>query len=81
VILRWTRIERPPAADLEEAAILAANHSGARGSGTVPVDWTRRKWVRKPRGAPPGAVIPERVQTVFVAPDPSLSERLRSQPG
>ena len=81
VILRWTRPERPPAADLEEAAILAANHSGARGSGTVPVDWTRRKWVRKPRGAPPGAVIPDRVQTVFVAPDASLAERLRSQPG
>ena len=77
VILRWTRPERPPAADLEEAAILAANHSGARGSGTVPVDWTRRKWVRKPRGASPGAVIPDRVQTVFVAPDPSLSQRLQ----
>lgn len=80
VILRWTRPERPPAADLEEAAILAANHSGARGAGTVPVDWTRRKWVRKPRGAPPGAVIPDRVQTAFVAPDASLAERLRSQP-
>ncbi len=79
VILRWTRPERPPAADLEEAAVLAANHSGARGSGTVPVDWTRRKWVRKPRGAPRGAVIPERVQTVFVAPDPSLSRRLQDR--
>ena len=76
VILRWTRPERPPATDLEEAAVLAANHSGARASGTVPVDWTRRKWVRKPRGAPPGAVIPDRVQTVFVSPDPSLAERL-----
>ena len=76
VILRWTRPERPPATDLEEAAILAANHSGARSSGHVPVDWTRRKWVRKPRGAPPGAVIPDRVQTVFVSPDPSLAERL-----
>lgn len=76
VILRWTRTERPPAADLEEAAVLAANHSGARASGTVPVDWTRRKWVRKPRGAPPGAVVPDRVQTLFVAPDPELAERL-----
>ena len=81
VILRWTRPERPPAADLEEAAVLAANHSGARGSGTVPVDWTRRKWVRKPRGAPPGAVVPDRVRTVFVAPDPSLAERLRVNDG
>lgn len=76
VIMRWARPERPPATDLEEAATIAANHSGARGSGQVPVDWTRRKWVRKPRGAAPGAVIPDRVQTVFVAPDPSLAERL-----
>ena len=76
VILRWARPERPPAADLEEAAVLAANHSGARGSGHVPVDWTRRKWVRKPRGTPPGAVVPDRVQTLFVTPDPSLGDRL-----
>lgn len=76
VVLRWTNPERPPATDLEEAAVLAANHSRARGSTHVPVDWTRRKWVRKPRGAPPGTVIPDRVQTLFVAPDPSLDERL-----
>ena len=76
VILRWTHPESPPATDLEEAAVLAANYSGARSSGTVPVDWTRRKWVRKPRGAAPGAVIPERVRTVFVAPDPTLAEKL-----
>ena len=77
VILRWTRPDSPPAADLEEAAILAASHSGARASATVPVDWTRRKWVRKPRKAAPGAVIPDRVRTVFVAPDPQLADRLR----
>lgn len=79
VILRWSHPERPPATDLEEAAILAANHSGARGSGTVPVDWTRRKWVRKPRRALPGAVMTDRVQTIFVPPDPSLGERLARQ--
>ena len=76
VVLRWTRPERPPRTDLEEAAVLAAVHSKARWSGQVPVDWTRRKWVRKPRGAPAGAVVPERVQTLFVAPDPSLADRL-----
>ncbi len=76
VILRWGRRENPPARDLEEAAILAALHSKARGSGTVPVDWTRRKYVRKPRKAPPGAVVPDRVKTLFVTPDPRLPERL-----
>lgn len=76
VILRWRQEGNPPHRDLSEAAILAALHSGARGSGTVPVDWTRRKYVRKPRKAPPGTVIPERVQTLFVEPDPELPARL-----
>lgn len=76
VILRWAGPARPPARDLEEAAILAATYSGARGSAHVPVDWTRRKWVRKPKGAAPGSVIPDRVETLFVAPDASIAERL-----
>jgi predicted ribosome quality control (RQC) complex YloA/Tae2 family protein len=78
VILRWSRQDQnPPARDIEEAAVLAAMHSRARTSGTVAVDWTRRKYVRKPRKAAPGLVIPERVRTVFVAPDATLEERLR----
>lgn len=69
VILRWRDPEgSPPARDLEEAARLAAFYSKARSSGLVPVDWTRRKYVRKPRGAPPGSVIPQRVRTLFVEP-------------
>jgi predicted ribosome quality control (RQC) complex YloA/Tae2 family protein len=77
VILRWGREENPPARDLEEAAVLAALGSEARHAGVVPVDWTRRKHVRKPRKAAPGAVIPGRVQTLFVEPDPELEKRLQ----
>ena len=76
VILRWGRKENPPRRDLLEAATLAALASEARNAGTVPVDWTRRKYVRKPRNAPPGAVVPDRVETVFVEPDPDLKNRL-----
>ncbi len=76
VVLRWGRKENPPARDLEEAAILAALHSDARHAGVVPVDWTRRKHVRKPRKAAPGAVLPDRVKTLFVEPDPGLPGRL-----
>jgi len=76
VILRWTGPGNPPARDLEEAATLAALHSKARTSGTVPVDWTLRRYVRKPRGAAPGSVVPDRVRTVFVRPDEALVERL-----
>jgi predicted ribosome quality control (RQC) complex YloA/Tae2 family protein len=79
VILRWNRDANPPNRDLHEAGVLAALASKARTSGSVPVDWTRRKYVRKPRKAPPGAVVPDRVQTVFVAPDAALEERLRAE--
>lgn len=76
VVLRWGQAGNPPARDLHEAAILAALHSRARTSGTVPVDWTLRKYVRKPRGAPPGSVLPDRVRTLFVEPDAGLATRL-----
>jgi hypothetical protein len=81
VILRWANADaNPPAADIAEAATLAALFSRARTSGLVAVDWTRRKWVRKARKAAPGLVIPERVKTVFVEPDAELEERLRAEP-
>jgi predicted ribosome quality control (RQC) complex YloA/Tae2 family protein len=72
VILRWTGPGNPPARDLAEAATLAALHSKARTSGSVPVDWTFRKYVRKPRKAPPGRVAVERIETLFVRPEPGL---------
>jgi predicted ribosome quality control (RQC) complex YloA/Tae2 family protein len=77
VILRWNLDERPPRKDLAEAATIAALHSPARGSSAVPVAWTRRKYVRKPRGAPPGTVAPDRTETVFVRPDPALLKLLQ----
>jgi predicted ribosome quality control (RQC) complex YloA/Tae2 family protein len=76
VVLRWPGPGNPPARDLAEAATLAALHSRARTSGSAPVDWTLRKYVRKPRKAPPGRVAADRLQTVFVEPDPALPERL-----
>jgi predicted ribosome quality control (RQC) complex YloA/Tae2 family protein len=77
VILRWKDASAaPPARDLAEAAQLAAVFSRARTSSLVAVDWTRRKHVRKPRGAPPGMVAPQQVKTVFVEPDPGITDRL-----
>jgi len=77
VILRWERRDQnPPLPDLTEAAVLAALHSEARHSSVVAVDWTRRKYVRKPRKAAAGSVIPERVSTLFVEPDTAVRERL-----
>lgn len=76
VILRWPGPGNPPARDLAEAAGLAALNSKARSAGSAPVDWTFRKYVRKPRKAAPGRVRVERVRTIFVEPDPELPGRL-----
>lgn len=78
VILRWgNREQNPPESELREAAIVAAEYSEARSSGIVAVDWTRRKYVRKPRKSAPGAVTPDRVKTVFVEPDTDRVRRMK----
>ena len=50
------------------AARLAAGHSRAADSENVPVDYTLRKNVWRPRGAPAGAVHFTRQKTVYVTP-------------
>jgi predicted ribosome quality control (RQC) complex YloA/Tae2 family protein len=62
------RLARPPKATLEEAAAVAAWFSEASGDEYVEVQWTRRKYVRKPRGAKPGTVILKKFQTIRVRP-------------
>ncbi len=69
VVLRWNNAgENPPRHALEQSAMIAAYYSGARGSGLVPVAWTRRKYIRKPKGAAPGAVVMTREEVVMVEP-------------
>ena len=57
------------------AASLAAANSRAAGTGTdtqsgfkIPVDYTRIRYVSKPKGAKPGMVIYTNERTVFVKP-------------
>jgi predicted ribosome quality control (RQC) complex YloA/Tae2 family protein len=61
---------------VEEAAALADYFSRAKTSSTVPVDYTQRKNVRKPNGAPPGRVIYDHQWTVYVNPDEELVKQL-----
>ncbi len=65
-----------PATTLIEAAGLAAFFSKARKSKNVPVDYTLKKYVRKPKGARPGMVIYERQKTIMASPDGNMAERL-----
>lgn len=61
---------------IQEAARLAAYFSKSRQSTNVPVDYTRRRYVRKPSGAKPGFVIYDHQNTVYVTPDEALGQQL-----
>ncbi len=58
----------PSKNEIAETAAIAAYHSKARKSKAVPVIYTERRFVRKPRGAKPGLVTVEREKMVMVEP-------------
>jgi len=58
----------PSKREIEETAAVAAFHSKARNNSLVPVIYTQRRYVRKPRKAKPGLVTVERERSVMVAP-------------
>ncbi|ABO50218.1 Fibronectin-binding A domain protein [Desulforamulus reducens MI-1] len=68
-----------PNQTLLEAATLAAWFSKSRQSGKVPVDFTLRRHVRKPKGAKPGMVIYDNQQTLYVAPSEELVDQLAAK--
>ncbi len=69
VVLRRGRgANEPSRATLEEVASWAAFHSKARTAGKVPVIYTQKKYVRKPRGAKAGTVHVEREKMLMVRP-------------
>ncbi|BCJ85106.1 Rqc2 family fibronectin-binding protein [Effusibacillus dendaii] len=72
------RSHQVPDSTLLEAAMLAAYYSKARESSLVPVDYTLIKHVWKPNGAKPGMVLYEGQQTLYVTPDQSVIEKLRT---
>lgn len=77
VIRQPHRREEVPPGTIEDAALLAAYFSGLRGSSGVPVDWTLARYVRKPKGSPPGMVIYEGHKTVYVTPTEEDVARLK----
>ena len=53
---------------IEEAASYAAYNSKAKGAELVPVIFTKKKYVRKPKGAAPGAVLVQKEEVELVKP-------------
>ncbi len=60
--------DEPPASIIEQTASIAAFYSKAKNSKLVPVIYTLRKYVRKPRGGAPGLAMVEREKSVIVPP-------------
>jgi predicted ribosome quality control (RQC) complex YloA/Tae2 family protein len=68
-----------PQKTIEEAAILSALHSKARMSSKVPVDYTKVRYVKKPRDTRPGMVIYDNFKTIIVDPDITYCARLAAK--
>lgn len=75
VILRLSG-EEPSEESLHHAAILAAHFSKAQDSSNVPVDYTYRRYVKKPSGSRPGFVIFTHQKTLYVTPSAEEAARL-----
>ena len=72
------RSKEPDEQTLFEGAVLAAFYSKARNSSSVPVDYTRVRYVKKPSGAKPGFVIYDNQQTLYVTPVEETILKLKS---
>lgn len=68
VIRMGNKKEMPPKNIIQKAASFAAFNSKAKGADLVPVIFTKRKYVRKPKGAAAGAVLVQKEEVELVKP-------------
>lgn len=66
--------ETPKIEVIQKCAEIAAYYSKARFSSHVPVDYTFKKFVKKPHGSVPGYVIYTNNKTIFVDPSNNIAE-------
>ena len=57
-----------PLTVIQRAALLAAQHSPSKHSDMVPVDYTLKKYVRRPKGSSSGAALYQNEKTIYVNP-------------
>ncbi|MBN2384067.1 NFACT family protein [bacterium] len=70
------RKQSMPAETLIEAATLAGHYSQGRTQPALDITVTQKKYVRKPKGFPPGKVLIEREKNIRVEMDRKMLERL-----
>lgn len=66
-----------PLPTLKQAAMLAAWYSKGQRSSLVPVDYTLRRYVKKPSGAAPGKVVYTHQKTAYITPDEGEIRKIR----
>jgi hypothetical protein len=76
VIVQLEKGQTCPAEDLVDAAHLAAHFSDARDEKAVDVQYTPRRYLRKPKGSAPGAVMVDREKVLPLRFDPALLRAL-----
>ncbi|MFD2247211.1 NFACT RNA binding domain-containing protein [Pontibacter ruber] len=69
VVIKYQAGKTIPTTVLEKAAQLAAYYSKRKSDSLCPVLYTPKKYVRKPKGSAPGAVVVEREKVLLVKPE------------
>ncbi len=64
-----------PPSVIRRAALLAAQHSASKHSDIVPVDYTLKKFVRRPKGSASGAALYQNEKTIYVNPKEAQKDR------
>lgn len=67
-LLKFSGKGNPTKEIIEKASSIAAYYSSQRNGGFVPVAFTQRKYIRKPKGAHPGSVIMAKEEVILVEP-------------
>lgn len=67
-VLKQDSKDKPPKDIIIKAAEIAAYYSKGRKAKYVPVAYTQKKYVRKPKGAAQGAVVLDREEVIMVQP-------------
>jgi predicted ribosome quality control (RQC) complex YloA/Tae2 family protein len=68
VVIKQRSDKKYTTAVIDSAASIAAYYSKLRGSTWVPVAYTEKKFVRKPKGFDPGKVVVDKEEVILVAP-------------
>ncbi len=81
VVVRLEKGADPPHETIRDAATLALLYSDLKKSGKGEVIYTRRKWVRKAKGQPPGTVTVTQEKALFIQLDKARLDRMKERSG